>query len=329
MTTRPKKTSGDARSPIYAVFGSDDFLRGERLRELLDRLLGEDRYAMAVAEFSGEAATLADVLDECRTLSLLAPIRVVCVRDADDFVSEHRKHLEAYLQAPSPSGVLVLVCRTWSKSTRLYKQVAALGGNIECEPLKRGEFRGWVIGRARHHGCTLSAAAAERLLELAGEELGILDSELSKLATYITPRKDIGPADVEAVVGASRAEKVFGVVNAIAARDAGRALELWDQVLATDRKAPQLAVGGLGWGFRRLASAKRTLSQGASLSEVRNLYKIWERPQDFARQLDRFSLERWEDHLLTLLRIDVGAKTGLGDVESSVGKFIVELCAAS
>ncbi len=329
MTTRPKKTSGDPRSPMYAVFGSDDFLRGHRLRELLDRLLGDDRDAMALAEYSGEDASLADVLDECRTPSLLAPIRVVCVRDADDFVSEHRKHLEAYLQSPSPSGVLVLVCRSWPKSTRLYKQVAALGGNIECEPPKGAGFARWAIDRARHYGCTLSGAAAERLLELVGDELGILDSELSKLATYVAPRTEIGPSDVEALVGASRAEKVFGVVDAIAARDAGRALELWDQVLATDRKAPHLAVGGLAWGFRRLAGAKRMLSQGASMSQVISLHKVWDRPQDFARHLDRFSLDRWEHHLVTLLRIDVGAKTGLGEVESSVEKFIVELCAAS
>src|ERR1043166_3824259 len=109
---------------IYVILGSEEFLRLRALHEITERVIGSDRDSMAVAEFDGESAKLADVLDEVRTASLLAPIRLVIVRDADDFVSEHRESLEKYLKAPSSSGVLLLTCKSWPATTRLNKQVA-------------------------------------------------------------------------------------------------------------------------------------------------------------------------------------------------------------
>ncbi|MCG8408533.1 MAG: DNA polymerase III subunit delta [Phycisphaerales bacterium] len=317
--------------PVYVIFGSDDFLRARRLEEVLGRLLGDDRDNMALAMFEGATVELAEVLDECRTPSLLAPIRVVCVQEADAFVSAHRKVLEDYIQSPSPTGILLLVCRKWPKTTRLYKQVDKLGGHLDCEPpKKRYEFVAWAADHARsEYGCTLMSGAADRLVDLVGDHLGLLNMELAKLATYVAPGGEIRLEDIEEMVGASRAETVFRITDAVAQRDVGQALALWDQVLATDRDASFRAVGGLAYGFRRLAEAKRMVSQGVPLGDVRAQLRIWSEPTSLARQLDRFSMDQWQGHLVKLLQIDMGAKAGLGTVKSSVEKFIVELCAAS
>jgi len=285
---------------------------------------------MAMAEYDGDSARLADVLDEVRTASLLAPIRLVVVRDADDFVSAHREALEKYVQSPSPTGVLVLVCRSWPATTRLYKLVGGLGGNIPCKPPEARDMASWVMNHARTtYGCGLDAATARRLIDLVGPQLGQLDMELSKLAMFVTPRTNIAVADVEELVGASRAEKVFGITDCIARRDAKGALTLWEQVISTNRDAPYRAVGGLAYGFRKLAEAKRLVQQGLSPFEATRKLGIWTDPTRLKGQLDRFSLPQWQDQLVRLLRIDVGAKTGLGGVETSVERFIVELCAAS
>jgi DNA polymerase-3 subunit delta len=285
---------------------------------------------MAIAEFDGPAAELADVLDECRTMSLLASVRLVCVRDADAFVAEYREALEKYLQSPSPTGVLVLVCTRWDKRWRLYKLVETIGRNVDCQSPVRAKIPPWLIERARHeYGCELQAAAAQRLIELTGQELGRLDMDLAKLATYVHPRQVIRPTDVDELVGATRAEKVFGITDAIGRRDAARALALWAQVLASDPDASYRAVGGLAYGFRKLAAAKRLLEQGKSPVEAAKMTGVYAPAAELKRQLDRFSLGQWEQHLVELLQIDVAAKTGSGTVQSAVEKFIVELCAAS
>jgi DNA polymerase-3 subunit delta len=307
---------------------------------------------MALAEFDGETANMADILDEVRTGSLLAPTRVVIVRNADVLVTKKRREksdtdheskddsakanreaLEKYIQSPCPTGVLVLVFNSLATSTRLYQLVEKLGGNISCKPPEKGLMpwlNQWLGAHARDaYRCALEPAAHKRLIDLVGTTLGLLDMELSKLATYIAPRTTISVADVEELVGASRMEKVFGITDCIARRDAKGALALWEQVVATDRAAPYRSVGGLAVGFRRLAEAKRLVKGGTPPFEAAKKLGIWTDATRLKGQLDRFSLSQWQDQLVKLLRIDVASKTGLGDVETAVEKFIVELCACN
>lgn len=329
----PAKTapSGPEKTlPIYVIFGGEDFLKLHALHDITHRVLGPSEADMAVAEFDGDSAKLADVLDEVRTASLLAPIRLVIVREADDFVSEHREVLEKYLKAPSPTGVLVLVCKSWPATTRLYKQVGTIGGNISCKPPEAREMPGWLAQHCRSaYKCTLEGIAARRLIDLVGPNLGQLDTELAKLSTYVATRDTIRLADVDELVGASRVEKVFGITDCIARRDAKGALEIWGQVIATDRDAPYRAIGGLAYGFRKLAEAKRLVESGLSAADAGRKLAIWADPAGLKSQLDRFSLPQWQGHLVKLLRLDVGAKTGLARVDTAVEKFIVSLCEAA
>lgn len=342
--------------PIYVVFGKEDYRRRQALQEIVRSLLGVDRDNMAYVEYDGPTAQMADVLDECRTPSLLAPLRVVCVRQADVFVAQkeadggaassgggkggrnrrarsNREILEDYLGSPSPTGVLILECVNWLKSTRLYKVVEQVGRNIACEPLKGNTLTQWVTDQAvRAYRCQFEFMAAERLVGLVGDSLGMLDSELAKLATFVAPRTLITVEDVENLVGASREETVFKITDAVARRDAASALVLWEQVLATDRDAPYRAIGGLAYGFRRLADARRMLDQGVSPQDAAKTLKPWMRPSelpDLKRQICRFSARHWRDHLVKLLHIDMSAKSGLGSVRTAVEKLIVSLCAAS
>jgi DNA polymerase-3 subunit delta len=319
-----------SRPPAYAIFGKEEFLKRRALSGLMDRLLGPHRESLAVAEFEGGACTLAEVLDECRTASLLAPTRVVCVREADEFVSAHREALERYLKAPSTTGVLILVCQTWDKKTRLYKLVESLGGNIACETPDPRALPGWLAQHAKStYACTLPPDAARRLADLTGPALGQLDMELGKLATYIAPRTVIAVEDVDQLVGATRVELVFRITDAIAARDAKRALEVWDQIISGEKGGQYRAIGGLAYGLRRLAEAKRLMAKGLPAAEAARRAGIFQPPEVLRRQLERFSLAQWRGHLVKLLRIDAGSKRGLGTPQALVERLIVELAAAS
>lgn len=338
MATRkstPAPIAADATKgplPVYVIFGADSFLRLESLQRILRDLLGDQPDAMALAEYDGPTANITTVLDELRTPSLLAPQRVVLVRDADDLLKSdpeaeitNRELLEKYLGAPTPTGVLILVCRTWQRTTRLYKLVEKIGRNIPCDPPKPQEVPAWLVARAKStYGVSLDSAASRRLAELVGSRLGILDMELAKLATFVAPRTAITQADVEQMVGATREEVIFRITDAITRGDAPAALAIWDQVLATDRSAPYRAVGGLAYAFRRLAEAKHLVEQGVSAMEAARRLRIWG-DYGLERQLARFPLAQWYDHLLKLLKIDLDAKTGLGDVQTSVEKLVIGL----
>lgn len=324
-----------SNTSVYVVFGADDFLRRSELNGLLRRLLGgeSDGLGLTTIDGSSKECELSTVLDALRTPSLLASDTVVCVRDADDFVTAHRARLEDYLAAPSPDGTLVLECRSFPATTRLYKAIRANKGTIGLDKPKgwneiRQWMTSWIESQAAVHGCKLERGVAARLYEQVGDDHGVLDNEIKKLATFVLPRKSIGLADVDVLVGHSREQTVFKVTDAIAERNAEKALTLWQQVLATDRAAPFKAVGGLAAGVRKLVQAKAHIAQGGTAFSAKKDLRIFTDGNSLERQLKRFSVRQWEEILLRLLRIDYGSKSGLGNVERAMEKLIVDLCAA-
>jgi DNA polymerase-3 subunit delta len=313
---RSSGETADSRSPrrsVIAVYGPDDFLRRQAIEGIEAAVLGHPAPPMSLIDFNGLTAELAEVLDEVRTLPFLAGVRLVIVHDADAFITRHREALERYAQAPSPTGVLVLVCKVMNKQWRLTKAIEKVGELIECKappPWKRGE---WVRGRAREaYGKTIGSSAAEALVELAGEDMASLDSELSKLAIYVGDRTTISATDVEDLVGLTRPENVFRITDAIAQGDAATAMSLWRQTLATDSQAAFRAVGGLAWAVRQAIAAKT----GASAAGGRR----------GALVASRFTLEQLHDMLVELLMADVASKTGVGTIQSAIERFIVRQC---
>ena len=327
--------AANSNTGVYVVYGADDFLRRGELNTLLRRLLGGEADGLGLTTFDGSVrdCELSSVLDALRTPSLLAGETVVCVREADDFVTAHRARLEDYVAAPSPDGTLVLECRSWRSNTKLHKAIQAGKGAIGVDKPKgwneiRQWMTSWIESQAAVHGCRLERGVASRLYDQVGDDHGVLDNEIRKLATYVLPRKSVGMTDVDMLVGHSREQTVFKITDAIAERDARKALALWQQVLATDRAAPFKAIGGLAAGLRKLVQAKAHVADGGTAFSARKSLRIFTDGGSLEKQLNRFSYRQWEDILLRLLRIDYGSKSGLGGVEQAMEKLIVDLCAA-
>jgi len=315
--------------PVYVIYGPQEFLRRQRLAEVVRTVLGGQAMHMAVAEHDGQTAELADVLDEMRTLPFLAERRLVVVREADAFVSAHREALERYLQAPSPTGVLVLLCKRWPGNTRLARRVKTIGRAFKCEELKGRALVEWMLRHAEStYDKQLRNDAAWRLKDLIGTDLGRLDNELAKLALFVGQRASIAAADVEALVGTSRQERIFAVADAIVERDTGKALSLWQQVITTDRNAPFWALGGLAAGIRRMMTAQQMAAAGQSLGAIKSTLFYYDTPDQVRRRIERFSPGELQQHLRTLLDADLASKTGRGSVERAVERFIVQVCTA-
>src|SRR5262249_30790056 len=119
--------------PIYAVVGDDPYLRREVLEAIAARVFGGPADDLGVTRFPGDTASLADVLDEVRTLPFLVKRRIVIVEDADKFVTAHRKELEGYAERPSREGILILAVKSLPSSTRLAKLVDKSGLVIDCK----------------------------------------------------------------------------------------------------------------------------------------------------------------------------------------------------
>ena len=220
--------------PVYAVFGDDPFLRREALESIAGQVLqGEDK-DLSILRFDGALANLADVLDEARTLPFFSKRKVVIVEGADPFVTAHRKELEAYVEHPATAGTLVLLVKTWPATTKLAKLVEKAGLAVDCKCPAERELVAWLTHRAKaREGVALEDDAARLLLELVGPEIGLLVSEVAKLAVYVGDRAPIRRADVATMVGAGRIESIWKVLDAATTGNGVLALEHLDRLVAS------------------------------------------------------------------------------------------------
>lgn len=329
------KRKAQASPSVVVIFGDEEYQKSKALQQTLDALLPPqvDR-ALALCEYDGSrseeqgGAGLATVMDDLATLPFLAERRVVVIRDADKFVTAQRERLERYVQSPSPTGTLILLCRSFPKTTRLYKATALAGGQVlECKKLTTRGLLDFVIAEARARGKRMDLGVAARLVELIGQEQGILAAEVEKLSLYAHDRPAITADDVSDLVGLTREEKIFAVMDSAATGRLPEALQLWHNVVATDPAAVFKAVGGMAYVLRRWLTAHRMLADGLPVRAIAPKLRMGGREHELDSLLRRLPPARLRRILATIARLDSQAKVGAQSIETGIEALLLEVAA--
>jgi DNA polymerase-3 subunit delta len=320
--TKKNPTQSQSSASVIAIVGNDSFLRSNALARVLESVRS-DMGDLGPMRFEGDRATPAEVLDEVRTLSLLGGIRVAIVDDADDFISANRELMERYCSAPASGSLLILLCNSLPRNTRLYKIIEGHGQIVVCEAPKGPAFGTWITQRASAtYGKKIAASAVQSLRWLLGDSPGWIDAELGKLAAYVGARPEITVSDVNELTDQRREEKVFGIMDAMAGGDAASALFLWDQVLSTDRAAPGRALAGLALKVRQMVEARDELdATGQVFASSKRMFMD---AGELRRRLERISKRQLLEQQRDLLRADLAIKTGLSSLSLAIEQFIVK-----
>ncbi len=319
--------------PIVVIYGDEEFQKSAALTKTLDSLLPpEVDRAMALTDLDGGKTeeqggpTLAVVLDDLCTLPFLSDRRVVLVREADKFVTTARDGLERYCAQPSPTGALVLVCRSFPKTTRLYKAAKAAGGSfLECKKLSGRRLVEFVLEEVAGCGKTIDRGVAARLVDLIGDDQGGLAGEVEKLDLYTGERKRIEETDLRALVGSSREEKIFAVLDAAARGDLRSGLELWRQVLESDPAAAFRAIGGVAYVIRRWLAAHAMAADGMPISAIAPKVMMWGRDGELADLLRRHPPQQMQSLLAQIAELDAKAKVGARSIEEGISALLVRI----
>ena len=316
----------DAHELIYVIAGKEDSLVGAQCSELLDKLLEPSQRATGLFNTEASSVTASDVLDELRTAPFLTDKRVVLIRQADDFVSKNRLLLEKYFDQPCPTGRLVLTVRNWDSRTKLAKKLPKIGKLISITEPKRRELPQRLMGYAHDaYDKRLSRDAAELLVELTGDELTRLYSEVDKLALFADAEKVITVQHIESLVGHNRLFNAFSVIDAMIVGNAGIAVERLRGMFADDRSAEYTVVGAFAFHFRRLFNAKVLLEKGIRRGEIEKRLRIWGNKDGFFAQLRRMSLRQIGTYLQHLAETDYAIKTGRTKAKVAMEQFVLQL----
>jgi len=198
--------------PVYLLTGSDRPKIARALRRLRARI-GED----GVEQLSAREISGADAVAAANAMGLFGGGRLVIIDEVERWKAADVKDMTAYLTSPSPETVLALVAGELKSDSALTKAVAKAGDVLAYDVPKK-KLPEWVAEQFTRVGAKADRDACRALVELVGDSLDELASEVEKLATWANGAP-IGVREVEEL-SAGRAEtSIFTLTDAWGRRD--------------------------------------------------------------------------------------------------------------
>lgn len=229
----------------FFFHGDEDFFREEAVGRVVGAYLDEATRDFNLDQLRGsdvDADSLASVVG---TPPMMAEHRVVVVREAQGLSPKGREVVEATAAAPPPGLVLVVSASIPSGSkAKFYDELKKRAVSVEFAPLSQDDAPGWLMEEARaSHGVELDADAARAIVSAMGVELGMLVSELKKLAAYAGDRQRLTLDDVRAVGGAIPRQDRWAWFDLIADRRFREALDALPVLLEQGENGVGLVIG--------------------------------------------------------------------------------------
>jgi DNA polymerase III subunit delta len=322
----------DAAVRIAVLHGKEQYLLREhtaRLKEALTEEFGD----VEVFRYDGDSAEVADVLDECRSFSLMTRSKLVVVDRAEEFVKgESRPLVERYAEHPTDGTTLVLRGETWRKG-KLDKLIEAGGGVIlKCEHATPSQAIGFALARCKkRYQAELDQRAAALLVERVGSDLSRIDTEVAKLALAAGVNGVITEAIVAELVGLSREEQAWQIQQEVLTGDAGRTIATLRDMHHVTRDRRSLDVV-LSYAFMDLAR-KMTLigasqQQGENTRALAQSIRLWGDSERLvgsaARRAGLPAIAALFDRAVDA---DARSKSGFGTAERAAERLAAEICA--
>jgi DNA polymerase-3 subunit delta len=195
---------------------------------------------------------------------------VLVVRNAETLDDDAEARVLALLPALGAGGSLILVAKDAGKMRRLAAACAKAGAVVALPGLPERDPRAahpWVEWLARRAGVQIAPAAVSELCERCGGSLGVLASELEKLALHAGVGKRIDVAHVDAVVPATRMHEVYELTNKLAAGDKRGASAMLRRILA-EGEPPVRLLAFLASNVRGALHVAELREQGLGNEEI-------------------------------------------------------------
>ncbi len=259
-------------APVYLFLGPELYQLGACRRALVDKVLAPEDRENGLSRHDLEETTLANVLDDARSLSLFASNRVLWVsgaeaalprgRAASDEENAAAAELAVYLKQPTPGTVLVFESSRYdfegedrAKLERVQKFYSAIPEVVELRPYTIESGRRLAQDLAKEAGLQIGLSEIGLLVESLASDAGRIANEIEKLRLYTGGTRKVTPDDILQLVPNAQASTIFALVGALGRGDRKRALDSLDTLFREGEYLP-LALTFLATQFR-LAMAAR------------------------------------------------------------------------
>jgi len=213
----------DVVHPLYFLYGPEEYLKKEFIRELLEAALPEANRAFNLDVLYGDEFDRHMFDDRVGSFPLFSERRMVILRNFRSLTTSNKEHVIGASQNMAESVVLVVETTSSSLDTAPLKNMKKAadehGLSFKFEFLDEEETIERVRARFRREGRDVEPDALDLLVESVGTQLIDLINEVEKICLAAGDDEVVGRELVASVVGKYRNESLFSLLDALEEKD--------------------------------------------------------------------------------------------------------------
>ncbi len=335
-------------APAYLFLGAEAYHARLCRDALLDAALGPDGRDNGVTQYDLGENSLAQVVDDARSLSLFASERVILAASAEAALPRQKSdddeeaaggddaaELAAYLKDPSPGVTLLFQATRFTfdgdekrKIERVRKFYSAVRDTVELDRFSLEEARSEARELAQRASLAIDPAALDLLVEALGGDVARIGVEIDKLSLFSDKKRTVSIDDITELVPDARSATIFALVNALGRRDRARGLQILDTLCREGEYLP-LALSFLSTQFRlALVSKESGLRNPQQIQGhfSRSGVPMWNsRAEQIFQTVTKFSREQLERALKLIFAADRDLRSARPDDRIVMERFVLEL----
>jgi DNA polymerase-3 subunit delta len=224
--------------PVYWLEGEESYFIDTLVNAAEREILTADEAAFNLIIHYGKETAWTQVLNSCMRYPMFSEKQVVIVKEAQQMKDIEK--LEAYINAPMPSTILVVAYKEKkidgrSKLAKLLKEKTVY---FVANKIKDNELPGWINQYLQLHGFKATSKAILLIAEHIGNDLARIVNELDKLFIHLADRKEINEDDIEKCIGISKEYNLFEFQNAIGKKNFQQSFQILQYFEHNPKAAP-------------------------------------------------------------------------------------------
>ncbi len=310
------------KNNLFLIYGLDEFLIELELQKILKRV-----DPINTVKYDLDNHFIEKVIEDACTISLFSQQKTIIVKNSNLFTSkkneieQNLKTLESYLNNPNPGTIIIFIIKTEKLDERkkVCKLIREKGTLIKIEtPKNLTKFIINLFGDYK-----INSKDINLLIELVGENLGILNQEIIKLKNYKDEDYNITTNDIIEVVTRNMQPDIYLFIDCIINKDLKRGLQLYNDLLIF-KEEPVAIISLLANKFRTMIQTKLLSNKGYSIDKIASELDSHPYPIKLALEKGRgYDNKVLLDYLEKLAELDFNIKSGLIDKNLGLELFIL------
>ncbi|MBN1604056.1 MAG: hypothetical protein JW915_20770 [Chitinispirillaceae bacterium] len=236
---------------VYFLSGNDNVGKQQYRNRVLNSISSLFPQS-AVVRFDHADGDFSAYTQDMLTQSLFQDTRIFIIAHGEQLGDKELKELNKILKNPPDDAFIIIEICEEKKSTgggALRKLQAEKRVQASPEIYQSADFQRppdykvaqWLTSQVSSlFGRSISKTDADFFIDLVGNDIDLLYSELQKIDIHLEPREAITRSVIEQIVGSSRQMTVFELASELGKKDFARALEIINSLFATTFFAPSM-----------------------------------------------------------------------------------------